>query len=171
MSVAVAVASDRWSVPGDLAQKGQGRSRPRPGPRPSGDALAPSPLFRGNILVVEDNPALRETLADILIGNGYRVDTAEDGLAALDHLARSSFDVVILDLAMPRLDGIGMLERLEPPHPAVVICSAFEYYTPAHVEDTAGSKVFRWLQKPVPPEQLIAVVAEAVQAGPGPRGA
>jgi CheY-like chemotaxis protein len=171
MSIAVPVASDRWSVPDDLPQRRRGRSVQQPGSRASGDDAAPTPLFRGRVLVVDDSPGLRETVADILTGDGYRVDVAEDGLVALEHLARSSFDVMILDLAMPRLDGIEMLKRLEAPYPAVVICSAFEYFTPAEVEEVAGPKIFRWLRKPVAPDELLAVANEAAEAGPGPWGA
>jgi len=168
--MSVAVASDRWSVPDDLAQRRQGRSVQQPRSRAIGEEPAPAPLFRGRILVVDDSPGLRETLADILTGDGYRVDVAEDGLVALEHLARSSFDVMILDLAMPRLDGIELLKRLEAPYPAVVICSAFEYFTPAQVEEEAGPKIFRWLRKPVAPGKLLTVVSEAAEAGPGPWG-
>jgi len=165
--MSVAVASDRWSVPDNLAQRRQARSDDQPGSRASGEEPAPTPLFRGRILVVDDSPGLRETVADILTGDGFRVDVAEDGLVALEHLARSSFDVVILDLAMPRLDGIEVLKRMEAPPPAVVICSAFEYFTPAQVEKAAGSKIFRSLQKPVAPDELLTVVNEAAEAGPG----
>lgn len=163
--MSVAVANDRWTVSGDRFEP----RRARPDQQLNADVeragAAPTPLFKGRVLVVDDSTALRETLSDILTGDGYIVEMAEDGLAALDHMAGSSFDVVILDLAMPRLDGIEMLRRVKEPHPAVVICSAFEYYTPEQVDQAVGSKVFRSLRKPVAPGKLISVVAEAVAAG------
>lgn len=118
--------------------------------------------------MVDDSPSLRETLSDVLTVNGYRVETAEDGIVALERMAQSSFDVVILDLAMPRLDGIELLRRVQEPHPSMVICSAFEYYTPEQVEEAAGAKVFRSLRKPVPPDVLVSAVAEAMATGRGP---
>lgn len=165
--MSVAIANDRWALSDDRFEPRRVRPVDQPGAGVDSAGAAPTPLFKGRILVVEDSAALRETLSDILTGNGYVVEMAEDGLAALDQLERSPFDVVILDLAMPRLDGIEMLRRIRDPHPAMVICSAFEYYTPEHVDEAVGSKVFRSLRKPVPPEELISVVADAVAAGRG----
>jgi CheY-like chemotaxis protein len=125
-------------------------------------------LPAGRVLVVDDSPALRETVADILSGGGYAVETAEDGLAALELLSHSSYDVVILDLAMPRLDGFEMLRRMEGDQPMVIICSAFEYYAPEQVEAEVGPMIFRSLRKPVPPDQLLAAVGQAIEAARGP---
>jgi CheY-like chemotaxis protein len=166
--VSVAVASDRWSLSSQAADPPRSRSGSSPAPRTERRGGEPTPLPRRRVLVVEDNPALRETMADILGGSGYGVETAEDGLAALEAMSRSSFDVVILDLAMPRLDGIGLLQHVGDHGPAVIICSAFEYYSPEQVEAEAGSKVFRSLRKPVPPDELVSAVAEAVASEGGP---
>jgi len=58
------------------------------------------------ILVVEDEPALQETIAYMLKRQGYAVDTAGDGLDALDVARRSLPDLVVLDIMLPRLDGL-----------------------------------------------------------------
>jgi len=92
------------------------------------------------------------------------VSEAEDGEDALRQLASSTFDVVILDLHMPRMSGMELLRQIEPPPPVVVVCSAFEYFTPSELQEQAGVKVFRSLRKPVPPITLLAVVAEAIRA-------
>ncbi|MGA5762503.1 response regulator transcription factor [Nonomuraea bangladeshensis] len=64
------------------------------------------------LLVVDDEPALREALQSSLEFEGYRVVTANDGQAALDELARASYDAVLLDVMMPRLDGLTACRRL-----------------------------------------------------------
>jgi two-component system, OmpR family, response regulator MprA len=64
------------------------------------------------LLVVDDEPALREALQSSLEFEGYRVDTAPDGQAALESLARERFDAVLLDVMMPRLDGLTACRRL-----------------------------------------------------------
>jgi two-component system, OmpR family, response regulator MprA len=64
------------------------------------------------ILVVDDEPAVRESLASSLEFEDYDVVTAADGLAALDELDRSRPDLVVLDVLMPRMDGLTACRRL-----------------------------------------------------------
>lgn len=65
------------------------------------------------ILIVDDETNARAALAAILADQGYRVETAEDGLDALDRAAGFAPDVVVTDLRMPRFDGLGLLRRLQ----------------------------------------------------------
>ncbi|WP_254062283.1 response regulator transcription factor [Acidobacterium sp. S8] len=62
----------------------------------------------GKILVVDDEPQITRVLRSSLIANGYAVETAGDGVSALEKLATWSADMVITDLAMPRMDGIAL---------------------------------------------------------------
>lgn len=64
------------------------------------------------ILVVEDNPQVAETIMDYLELAGHRLDCAYHGQAALQLLAEQRFDVIIMDVMMPRLDGLRTVERL-----------------------------------------------------------
>ncbi|MFB9526976.1 response regulator transcription factor [Nonomuraea roseola] len=64
------------------------------------------------LLVVDDEPALREALQSSLEFEGYRVATVSDGQAALEELARQGYDAVLLDVMMPRLDGLTACRRL-----------------------------------------------------------
>jgi CheY-like chemotaxis protein len=65
------------------------------------------------ILIVDDDPALRETLSAILESEGYEPVMASDGLDALEKLGEVKPAVMLLDMAMPRLDGQGLIEELE----------------------------------------------------------
>ena len=65
-----------------------------------------------SVLVVDDEDVIREFLADILISAGYIVTEAHDGLAALEAVERNRPSVVLTDVRMPRLDGVGLVERL-----------------------------------------------------------
>lgn len=78
------------------------------------------------ILVVEDNRVLAKGLTDVLRGSGYAVDTVGDGASALAVTAAERFDLVILDLNLPDLDGIGVLRSIRdrPDSPGVLILSA-----------------------------------------------
>ena len=66
----------------------------------------------GRVLVVEDDPATRGLLCDMLAREGCTVDAAEDGVAALERMAAAPPDLVLLDLMMPRMDGFEFVEAL-----------------------------------------------------------
>lgn len=85
------------------------RSRvPSPGAHVAGHGR-----IQGRILVVDDNEANRELLGRLLRRSGHTVAEAPDGVAALDALEARRFDLVLLDLQMPRLDGLGVLSVMK----------------------------------------------------------
>jgi two-component system response regulator MprA len=67
---------------------------------------------KARLLLVDDEPALRESVSRALVAEGYRVETAADGREALDAVERDEPDAIVLDVLMPRLDGIATLQRL-----------------------------------------------------------
>lgn len=113
---------------------------------------------RGSVLIVEDDPALRELYADVLRDEGWLVQEAGDGLEALDLLAVGTPPcAVVLDLRMPRMDGWELAARLrENGLPFVLVAAHYR------IQEEARNVGARWwLQKPVAIDRLIAVVAEA----------
>jgi CheY-like chemotaxis protein len=116
---------------------------------------------RLSVLVAEDEAPLRWSLSAILEGAGHRVVEAEDGQVALSLLQEQDFDVLVLDLHMPKADGMAVLRQIPVPPLIVIVYSAFAYFLVDAVRDAVGAKVFRYMQKPVPPLELIAVVNEA----------
>jgi DNA-binding response OmpR family regulator len=114
------------------------------------------------VLIVEDEPAVRETLRVIFRLQGYETVEAEDGEIALRILSNRYVDVLILDLHLPKLNGVSLLQQIDPPPPMVIIHSAFEFYSPDEIGKGIGSKVFRMIRKPIPPPQLLSAVSEAV---------
>ena len=69
------------------------------------------------ILVVEDDQFLRELYADILKGEGYIIDTAGDGEEAFQKIKQGGYNLVLLDIIMPKMDGLEVMRKLqnEPP--------------------------------------------------------
>ncbi|MFP4472218.1 MAG: sigma-54-dependent transcriptional regulator [Bacteroidales bacterium] len=65
------------------------------------------------ILVIDDERSIRNTLKDILDNEGYKVDDAEDGIEGLKLVNSKKYDVILLDIKMPRMDGIEVLEHIE----------------------------------------------------------
>jgi CheY-like chemotaxis protein len=110
------------------------------------------------VLVVDDDDGVRTTACEILRGDGYEVSQAEDGEEALVVLEREDPEVLVLDVRMPRRDGISLLDALDRP-PVVVLVSAFSLEN--DVRARLGDKVFRYLRKPVAPYLLLEVVAAA----------
>jgi DNA-binding NtrC family response regulator len=116
------------------------------------------------VLVVDDDPRDRQTLAEIITDLGYNCETAEDGEAALKKQDAAPFDVIISDLMMPRMDGFELLRTL------------FERgdLTPAIVLTGAGSidqaisivhdlRAYWFLEKPASPAVLSTLLERALQ--------
>ena len=78
----------------------------------------------GRVLVVDDEPEVRQLLQEFLSGRGYEVLVAGDGMAALDALDVQRPDLVLLDVAMPEMDGVEALKRIvmiDPPVPVIMV--------------------------------------------------
>ncbi|GAT65875.1 two-component system response regulator [Planomonospora sphaerica] len=117
------------------------------------------------ILVVDDEPALREALQSSLEYEGYRVGLASDGQAALEVLEREPYEVVLLDVMMPRLDGLTACRRLRAAgnHVPVLMLTA---------RDAVGDRVSGldagaddYLAKPFELDELLARVRALLRRG------
>ncbi len=140
-------------------------------PPPNGPCAtdASQPAKRGlhapqRILVVDDDTNIRELCFQVLIGSGYRVDTAEDGevgwrvLHAVRH-DPDSYDLLITDNNMPRLTGLQLIKRLLAARMKVPVILA-SGSTPEEVESLQLAAV---LPKPFAPAELLEAVAEVLR--------
>lgn len=102
------------------------------------------------VLVIDDDDALRELFAIMLNGHGCQVATAKDGRRAIDMLANESFDLILLDLMMPEMDGLRMLRWLRQEQglavPVVIISAAAD---PGSAEALRAEGANAVLHKPV----------------------
>jgi DNA-binding response OmpR family regulator len=73
---------------------------------------SPAPEARTRVLLVDDDPLISELVLDVLEMEGYEVDTAPNGLDALDKLQNQRYDLIVTDLHMPKLDGSGFYREL-----------------------------------------------------------
>lgn len=114
------------------------------------------------VLVVDDEPQIRQFLDTGLTGRGYTVMTASDGLKALDMIIAFRPDIVILDLAMPRLDGIGVLRRVREWSDVPIIVLSVRDDEPGKVEalDLGADD---YLTKPFGMNELLARIRVAVR--------
>lgn len=78
----------------------------------------PSPQTR--VLVVEDEPAVAQIVVEVMELDGHEVETAPNGLLALDMIKTRRYDLIISDLRMPELDGAGLYREVERRQPALL---------------------------------------------------
>ncbi len=81
------------------------------GAAPDGETMSQEQT-KAHILVVDDEPSARSGLEKLLRQEGYSVDVAEDGVAALERFDEHPADVVVTDLKMPNMDGLELLKKL-----------------------------------------------------------
>lgn len=114
------------------------------------------------ILVVDDDPDITQNLADILHDLGYQVHTANDGRAALRLVEAHPFDVALLDLKMPGMDGLTLYREIKKRRAGTVgmIVTAFASHATAVEALAAGA--WKVIAKPVEFPKLLALVEEAI---------
>ena len=78
-------------------------------------------MSAGKVLVVDDEPEVRQVLHEFLVSRGYDVTVAEDGVEALSILQTVKPDLVLLDVAMPGMDGVETLKRIVALNPALPV--------------------------------------------------
>jgi two-component system chemotaxis response regulator CheY len=117
---------------------------------------------RADVLVVDDEADVRHSAGEVLRTSGFSVEEAEDGAVALELLDKNRYGLVVLDIRMPHLDGVSLIEALVDP-PPVVVHSAFALSAEERVR--LGAKVVRHLRKPVSPQELLDAVHDVLGAG------
>ena len=114
------------------------------------------------VLIVDDEQSIRRTLREILEFEKYEVDEASDGLECLVKLKRSEFDVVIMDIKMPKMDGMDALERIQllaPDTPVVMISGHANIDTAV---DAVKKGAFDFISKPPDLNQMLITLRNAL---------
>jgi len=120
----------------------------------------PEPL---HILVVDDEKVIRDGCARVLSGQEHRVDTAPDGSAALDLLKTGIFDIVLLDLMMPEVDGFEVLEWIKRNRPDTRVIVITGFATVQKAVEAMKCGAFDFVGKPFTPDYLRIVVRRAAE--------
>jgi two-component system nitrogen regulation response regulator NtrX len=118
---------------------------------------------RGRILIVDDERNVRSSLSSVLEDEGYSVATLDSGEAAIETLQRDAFDVVLLDIWLPGIDGIEVLERIRPDldHTEVIMISGHGSIDAAVKATKLGA--FDFIEKPLSLDRVLLVVGNAVR--------
>jgi len=118
-----------------------------------------------NILVVDDDVSVRTTFSSILRQEGYRVTAVKNGYEAIMAINEESFDLALVDLRMPGLDGIEVLEKIKTrrPQTQVIIYTGYGSVTTAVEAMRKGAADY--LNKPFFPDELKAGVKKGLENG------
>ena len=120
-------------------------------------------MLRSSVLIVDDEAGVRSALGGVLRDEGYFVEAVDSGEACLDKTLRMSFDVIILDIWLPGMDGLSTLARLQERHvdASVVMISGHGNIESAVRAIKMGA--FDFVEKPLSLEKTVLVVANAVR--------
>lgn len=124
------------------------------------------PVHGASILIVDDEPEVASLLAEILEEDAHRVETASNGVTALDKLRDGTYDLIISDLKMPHLDGPGLYREVARRHPHMVRRMIFV------TGDTLGPESAEFLRrsaaptfdKPFEPQDVRRVIYQVLRA-------
>ncbi|MFE8032746.1 response regulator [Thiohalocapsa marina] len=124
----------------------------------AGDIL-PADCAGRRLLLVEDTPINREIVIGFLQGSGLAIETAENGQQAVEEAQASDFDLILMDVQMPVMDGYEATRRIRRTHPDVPIIALTANAFPEDVARSRAAGMNTHLSKPISARQLLSVLA------------
>ena len=112
-------------------------------------------MSQHSILVVDDDLGTCQTLSDILEAKGYQVDTAADGFQAIEKVKQSSFDVIIIDIIMPGLNGVETYKVIKEVNPKVKAIMITAYAVEDLISQAYKEGAYQVMSKPLEIERLL----------------
>ncbi len=116
-----------------------------------------------HLLIVEDEPALRQAVAERLADHGFRVEQAETGEQAVARLSEFAFDIVITDLRLPGMDGSQVLDAARARYPDIIGIVVTGYGTVKDAVDAIKRGATDFITKPLQFEALLHVLSSALE--------
>lgn len=115
------------------------------------------------ILVVDDEPGIRDMLEYSLLSNGYLVDTAANGVAAVERIRTGGYHVVISDIKMPRMGGLELLEAVKKLSPDTEVILSTAYGTIGTAVEAMRRGAYDFVQKPFNLDEMLALIKKALE--------
>jgi len=112
------------------------------------------------ILVVDDEKNMRITLADILVDEGYEVDTAEDGIVAVEMCTKNIYDVVLMDVRMPGMSGVDAFRQIRQSQEGLRVILMSAYSLDRLKQEALEEGAIGFLSKPLEIESVIGLIEE-----------
>ena len=121
------------------------------------------------ILIVDDEPDIRENLGILLMSAGYDVVTAEDGVSAVSHLTRTVPNLILTDLNMPQMSGVELISHVRTRYPQIsIVAMSGDYHGDAV---PAGIMADRFYPKGETLQNLLRAIASLIETNPARGGA
>jgi two-component system response regulator HydG len=118
-------------------------------------------ITTSSVLVVDDEVDICHNLSDILTDVGYQVDVAHDGPSALERVRGRHYDLALLDLKMPGMDGLTLYREIRKLRPETVAIVVSAYAAPETAAEALDAGAWRVLSKPVDFPRLMGLMEEA----------
>jgi len=119
------------------------------------------PDSQKHLLLVEDESALRQAIAEQLTDRGFQVQQVDSGEAAMAQLADFAFDIIITDLRLPGMDGTALIQSAIARYPNIIAIIVTGYGTTKHAVDAIKSGAFDFVSKPFQIDELMHVLESA----------
>ena len=120
---------------------------------------------RGRVLVVDDHARARESMADVLVQSGHRVECSSSAPEALQMLGRGSYDCIVTDLKMPGMNGLEFIVQIEQRRHKVQVVMVTAHATVASAVEAMRHGAFDYIEKPFDVDRLEQLVAQAIRHG------
>ncbi len=118
------------------------------------------------ILIVDDNEDLAETFAMILKRRGFSVETAGNGTSAVDKFKEQTYDVTLMDIVMPEMNGVEAFKKIKEMQPGAPVILMTAYSDEELIQTARDEGVHQIIHKPIHVEQLIKLITEAASSQP-----
>ncbi|MBC8382933.1 MAG: response regulator [Candidatus Cloacimonetes bacterium] len=118
-----------------------------------------------HILIIDDEESIRELCKEFLEEEGYKVTLAVDGQDGLDKMNYDDFDLYMIDMVMPRLDGLETMKRIKKKQPLAVIIITTGFSSIEGAVKAVHAGAFQYLSKPINAEELLEAVKKGLQYG------
>jgi two-component system KDP operon response regulator KdpE len=127
------------------------------------DEFSSPPIPRARILVVEDESTTRKAIARALNLSGYQADEAASGEQALAKLSAAKYDLMLLDLRMPGMDGVEVMKRVQEPYPDLLIIVLTAHATVESAITAVQAGAVDYLLKPSTIQDIEAAISRALE--------
>ena len=121
-------------------------------------------MKKASILIVDDNESILETLSAILEEKGYRTDTAKNGREAIEKAKTNFYNVALLDIRLPDIEGTKLLTKIEETTPRMVKIMITGYAALENAVEALNLGADAYIMKPVDPENLLKTINEKLKA-------
>ena len=117
-------------------------------------------MKKATILIVDDNESILETLSSILEEKGYKIDTAKSGAEAIEKSRTKFYNMALLDVKLPDMEGTRLLTKMKETRPKMVKIMITGYASLQNAIEALNFGADAYIMKPLDPDNLLNVIAE-----------